>query len=108
MHILAQNNRRQNGQFVCCLSYNNYKGVSLKIMNSPTESLSTTLRLEGDGDEVDPWSIRLIDRSYIKALSIQVRSLLLKEENAGGKMEIGAFKDKFLKRLIYLQLDIGL
>ena len=76
-------------------------------MNSPTESLSTTLRLEGDGDEVDPWSIRLIDRSYIKALSIQVRSLLLKEENTGGKMEIGAFKDKFLKRLIYLQLYIG-
>ena len=71
-------------------------------MNSPTESLSTTLRLEGDGDEVDPWSIRLIDRSYIKALSIQVRSILLQEENAGGKMEIGAFKDKFLKRLISL------
>lgn len=61
------------------------------------KSLSTTLRLEGDGDEIDPWSIRLIDRSYIKALSIQVRSILLQEEKAGGKMEIGAFKEKFQK-----------
>ena len=78
------------------------------MMNSSTESLSTTLRLEGDGDEVDPWSIRLIDRSYIKALSIQVRSILLHEENAGGKMEIGAFKDKFQKRLIPPQNFIAL
>ena len=59
------------------------------------------MRLEGDGDEIDPWSIRLIDRSYIKALSIQVRSILLQEEKAGGKMEIGAFKEKFQKRLIF-------
>ena len=71
---------------------------------SPTESLSTTLRLEGDGDEVDPYAIRLIDRSYVKALSIQVRGILLQEENAGGKMEIGAFKEKFLKRLVFQQL----
>ena len=67
-----------------------------------SEALNTTIRLEGDGDEIDPWSIRLIDRSYIKALSIQVRSILLQEENSGGKMEIGAFKEKFQKRSVSL------
>ena len=70
-----------------------------------SEALSTTIRLEGDGDEIDPWSIRLIDRSYIKALSIQVRSILLQEEHSGGKMEIGAFKEKFQKRSVRCYVD---
>ncbi len=51
------------------------------------------LRVEGEGPAA---TIRLIDRSYIKALSIQVRGILLKEEN--GKMELEAFKELFKKK----------
>jgi hypothetical protein len=54
------------------------------------ETLSTILRVEGDGEET---TIRLIDRSYIKTLSIQVRTILLQEET--GKIELEAFKDRF-------------
>ena len=51
------------------------------------------MRLEGDGDEVDPWSIRLIDRSYIKILSNRVKELLVDHKDA--KMPLDSFLEQF-------------
>lgn len=57
------------------------------------ESLSHLLRVETEGEETN---IALIDRSYIKELSNQVRDILVGEED--GKMELSLFVKEYEQR----------
>lgn len=63
-------------------------------LSSPTGKLSHCLRVEKDDSGVV--QIRLIDRSYIKALASQVRDILATDPD--GKMEVKEFATLFQER----------
>ena len=59
-----------------------------------SESLGSTLRVEGSGSAT---IVRLIDKSYIKMLSLNVRNILVERED--GKMDVEEFRDEYKKQL---------